>query len=174
MGVAAGQRASVSAVVADADTAISAGSGDVPVLATPRLLALAEAAAVAAIAPHLAPGMTSVGTSASLEHRRASPVGAEVVVEAELTEVDGRRLVFSFIARESAHRPGGDGEGARGAGGEARSAGRDGEGARGAGGDARSAGGAGDGEDLVVGAGTVERVLVDRAAFLARAAGPQT
>src|SRR5690349_14340321 len=149
MGVAAGQRASVSAVVADEDTAISAGSGDVPVLATPRLLALAEAAAVAAIAPHLAPGMTSVGTSASLEHRRASPVGAEVVVEAELTEVDGRRLVFSFIARESAHRPGGDGGGAR------------------------SAGGAGDGEDLVVGAGTVERVLVDRAAFLARAAGPQ-
>jgi predicted thioesterase len=150
MGVAAGQRASVSAVVADADTAISAGSGDVPVLATPRLLALAEAAAVAAIAPHLAPGMTSVGTSASLEHRRASPVGAEVVVEAELTEVDGRRLMFSFIARESAHRPGGDGEGARSA-----------------------AGAGGDGQDLVVGAGTVERVLVDRAAFLARAAGPQ-
>ena len=150
MGVAAGQRASVSAVVADADTAISAGSGDVPVLATPRLLALAEAAAVAAIAPHLAPGMTSVGTSASLEHRRASPVGAEVVVEAELTEVDGRRLMFSFIARESAHRPGGDGEGSRSA-----------------------AGASGDGEDLVVGAGTVERVLVDRAAFLARAPGLQ-
>ena len=131
MGVTAGQRASVSVAVADADTAISAGSGDVPVLATPRLLALAEAAAVAAIAPHLAPGMTSVGTSASLEHRRASPVGAEVVVEAELTEVDGRRLIFSFIAREG---------------------GQDGD------------------EDLVVGAGTVERVLVDRAAFLARAA----
>jgi fluoroacetyl-CoA thioesterase len=143
MGVAAGQRASVSVVVADADTAISAGSGDVPVLATPRLLALAEAAAVAAIAPHLAPGMTSVGTSASLEHRRASPVGVEVVVEAELTEVDGRRLMFSFIARESARHPGGAGAGGAGAG---------------------------DGEDLVVGAGTVERVLVDRAAFLARAA----
>jgi predicted thioesterase len=82
--------------------------------------------------------MTSVGTSASLEHRRASPVGAEVVVEAELTEVDGRRLMFSFIARESARHPGGAG--------------------------------AGDGEDLVVGAGTVERVVVDRAAFLARVA----
>jgi fluoroacetyl-CoA thioesterase len=143
MGVVAGQRASVSAVVADADTAISAGSGDVPVLATPRLLALAEAAAVAAIAPHLPPGVTSVGTSASLEHRRASPVGAEVVVEAELTGVEGRRLMFSFIARESTRHPGGGG-----AGGAA----------------------AGDGEDLVVGAGTVERVLVDRAAFLARAA----
>jgi predicted thioesterase len=153
MGVAAGQRASVSAVVADADTAISAGSGDVPVLATPRLLALAEAAAVAAIAPHLPPGMTSVGTSASLEHRRASPVGAEVVVEAELTEVDGRRLMFSFIARESARHPGGAGAGA------------------GAGGPGAGDAGAGDGEDLVVGAGTVERVVVDRAAFLARAAG---
>ena len=139
MGVAAGQRASVSAVVADADTAISAGSGDVPVLATPRLLALAEAAAVAAIEPQLPPGMTSVGTAASLEHRRASPVGAEVVVEAELTEVDGRRLVFSFIAREVA-------------------------------GGGSAAGAAEDGEELVVGAGTVERVLVDRAAFLARAA----
>jgi predicted thioesterase len=147
MGVAAGQRASVSAVVADADTAISAGSGDVPVLATPRLLALAEAAAVAAIAPHLPSGMTSVGTSASLEHRRASPVGAEVIVEAELTEVEGRRLMFSFIARESARHPGGAGAVA-GVGGT----------------------GAGDGEDLVVGAGTVERVVVDRAAFLARVA----
>src|SRR5215831_4166022 len=109
MGVAAGQRASVSAVVADADTAIQAGSGDVPVLATPRLLALAEAATVAAISPQLPSGMTSVGTSASLEHRRASLVGAEVVVEAELTEVDGRRLVFSFIAREDGP-PGPDGD----------------------------------------------------------------
>ena len=139
MTIAAGQRASVSAVVADADTAIQAGSGDVPVLATPRLLALAEAATVAAIAPHLAPGMTSVGTSASLEHRRASPVGAEVVVEAELTDVDGRRLVFSFIAREGGHRT--------------------------------EAPGGGGGEDRVVGAGTVERVVVDRQAFLARAGG---
>jgi fluoroacetyl-CoA thioesterase len=151
MGVTAGQRASVSVVVADADTAISAGSGDVPVLATPRLLALAEAAAVAAIAPHLAPGMTSVGTSASLEHRRASPVGAEVVVEAELTEVDGRRLMFGFIARESARRPG-DGARAGDAAGSGAGAGEDGD------------------EELVVGAGTMERVLVDRAAFLARAA----
>ena len=137
MGIAAGLRASVSAVVGDEDTAIRAGSGDVPVLATPRLLALAEAATVAAIAPHLPPGMTSVGTSASLEHRRASPVGVEVVVEAELTQIDGRRLVFSFIAREGGQRPEGPGD--------------DGD------------------EDRVVGAGTLERVLVNREAFLARA-----
>ena len=141
MGISVGERAVVRAVVDDQDTAIRAGSGDVPVLATPRLLALAEAASAAAVAPYLAPGMTSVGTGASLEHRRASPVGAELVVEAELTEVDGRRLVFSFIARESGRRPG-------------------------------APSGEGD-EEVVVGAGTVERVLVDRQAFLARArAGP--
>jgi fluoroacetyl-CoA thioesterase len=81
------------------DTAVAMGSGDVPVLGTPRLLALAEAAAAAAIRPSLEPAQTSVGTSAAMEHNLPSPFGAEVVVEAELTEVDGRRLVFRFMAR---------------------------------------------------------------------------
>lgn len=73
-------------VVGEADTAIAVGSGDVPVLATPRLLALAEAASVAAVTAQLAEGQTSVGTAVSLEYRRACPLGAEVSVEAELTE----------------------------------------------------------------------------------------
>ena len=137
MELAPGLLAELRVVVTEADTAITAGSGDVPVLATPRLLALAEAASVAAIEPHLAAEMTSVGTAASLEHRRASPVGAEIVVEAELTEVAGRRLVFSFIVRHSPSGPGAEG------GPEAE-------------------------EDLVVGAGTLERVVVDREKFLAR------
>jgi predicted thioesterase len=145
MGLAPGLRASVFAVVSEADTAIEVGSGDVPVLATPRLLALAEAASVAAIEPQLPDGMTSVGTAVSLEHRRASPVGAEIDVEAELTEVDGRRLVFSFIVRHSPS-PSGD------------EAGRGDD--------------SGDDEDLVLGAGTLERVVVDREKFLARALAP--
>jgi fluoroacetyl-CoA thioesterase len=132
MGLAPGLTSYVRIVVADADTAVAVGSGDVPVLATPRLLALAEAAAVAAIAPGLGSGMTSVGTSAVIEHKRPSPVGAEVVVESELTEVDGRRLVFRFIARQEQAAP--------------------------AAADA----------DVVVGAGTMERVLVDRERFLSR------
>ncbi len=136
-GLAAGLSAAVRAVVTDADTAAQAGSGDVPVLATPRLLALAEAATVAAVAPSLPAGTTSVGTSVSLEHRRASPVGAEVEVEAELTEVAGRRLVFSFIARDI-RLPSPDGSG----------------------------------EHAVVGAGTMERVVVDRGTFLARLQAP--
>ncbi len=155
MELAAGLRASVRVVVSEADTAIAAGSGDVPVLATPRLLALAEAASVAALGPHLAAEMTSVGTAVSLEHRRASPVGAEVVVEAELTEVDGRRLVFSFIVRHSP--PGSDG-------------GDDGGPDRAGRGISESDPGAE--EDLVVGAGTLERVVVDREKFLARAVAP--
>ena len=77
------------------------GSGDVPVLATPRLLAHAESAAAAAVRPGLAPGLTSVGTSALIEHRRPSPIGAEVVVEAELTEVVDRRLAYRFVARHA-------------------------------------------------------------------------
>jgi fluoroacetyl-CoA thioesterase len=139
MELAPGLLAELRVVVTEADTAIAAGSGDVPVLATPRLLALAEAASVAAIEPQLAAEMTSVGTAASLEHRRASPVGAEIVVEAELTEVAGRRLVFSFIVRHSPSGPGAE----------------DGPEAE---------------EDLVVGAGTLERVVVDREKFLARLA----
>jgi predicted thioesterase len=72
----------------------------VPVLGTPRLLALAEQATVAAIARHLPPGQTSVGTQVRLEHRKACPVGAEVLVSAQLLEVDGSRLVFSVLAAD--------------------------------------------------------------------------
>jgi fluoroacetyl-CoA thioesterase len=100
MSLAPGLRSFVQITVADTDTAIAMGSGDVPVLGTPRLLALAEAATVQAIRPSLEPGQTSVGTSAVMEHKRPSPIGAEVVVEAELTEVDDRRLVFSIRARQ--------------------------------------------------------------------------
>lgn len=97
-GIVAGLRASVSAEVTEDDTARALGSGDVPVLATPRLLALAEAACVAAMAGRLDDDRTTVGTGVSLEHRRATPVGERVDVAAELVEVAGRRLRFNFIA----------------------------------------------------------------------------
>src|SRR5215475_13569124 len=153
MGLAVGLRATVRHVVTEADTAIQAGSGDVPVLATPRLLALAEAACVAALESHLDDGMTSVGIRGALEHRRASPVGTEIEVEAELTELAGRRLVFGFVARHVRPRTGG------GPGGSGPASG--------------SADGDPDGNtDLVAGGGTVERIVVDRAAFLTRAGVP--
>lgn len=100
MTLAPGARATILIMVEREDTAARVGSGDVPVLATPRLLALAEAATVRAVSDRLAPGQTSVGTRVELDHRAASPVGAHVEIAAELVEVDGRRLVFSFTARD--------------------------------------------------------------------------
>lgn len=71
-------------------------SGDVAVLGTPAVLALVEAAAVAAIATALTPGQTTVGISVELEHVAPTPVGARVVARSELVRVDGRQLRFSF------------------------------------------------------------------------------
>ena len=81
--------------VTDADTAAAVGSGSLPVLGTPRLLAWCEAATCAAVDPTLAEGSTSVGTRVELEHRAASPVGAEVQVTASSSYVDGRLHRFS-------------------------------------------------------------------------------
>jgi len=93
-----------------------------------------------------------------MEHRRASPVGSSLVIEAELTEVDGSRLVFSFLAREEhprARPPGAQAPGAQAPGAQAPGAGPPG------------------GDERVVGAGTIERVVVTRERFLARAAAHQ-
>jgi fluoroacetyl-CoA thioesterase len=98
--VAAGLSARVELTVTDADTAQAVGSGDVPVLATPRLLALAEAATVAATATRMGPGMTTVGTRVELEHRVATPIGRTVVAIAQLAKVDGRRLLFEVVVTE--------------------------------------------------------------------------
>jgi len=85
-------------VVTDADTAGAVGSGDVPVLATPRLLALAEAATIDAVRGALAAGRTSVGTRVQLEHLLPSPIGTQVCVRATLVHVDGRLLRFEVVA----------------------------------------------------------------------------
>src|SRR4029453_204711 len=81
--------------VTEADTAAAVGSGEVPVLATPRVLALAERATVAAVAGVLEAGATTVGTRVELDHLVPSPVGTELEVQAVLQRVAGRRLVFA-------------------------------------------------------------------------------
>ncbi|MFF4774999.1 thioesterase family protein [Microtetraspora fusca] len=86
------------------DTAIRVGSGDVPVLGTPRLLSFAEGVTVKAVQRYLEPGQTSVGTRVELEHRAPSPVGMHVEISAELTDVDGRRLGFAITAVDKTGR----------------------------------------------------------------------
>ena len=101
-GPVAGSTASVNLLVTVADTAIALGSGEVPVLATPRVVALAEAASVAATAGTLPAGSTSVGTRIELDHLAATAVGRTVTAEATLSAVDGRRLEFDVAVREGA------------------------------------------------------------------------
>jgi fluoroacetyl-CoA thioesterase len=80
--------------VDESHTAQSLGSGDVAVLGTPALLALAESACVDAIADDLPEGETSVGTWAEIEHLKATPVGQTVCAHATLIGHHGRRLEF--------------------------------------------------------------------------------
>jgi len=94
--------ATLTFTVTDEDTAVAVGSGSLPVLGTPRLLAWCEAATCAAIEPSLTPGSTSVGTRVTLEHLAASPVGTRVEVTATSAVVDGRLHRFSVAARHSA------------------------------------------------------------------------
>jgi len=85
--------------VTDADTAESVGSGDVPVLATPRLIAWLEAATLQAATEFTGQGQTTVGTAVRIEHRRATPVGGAVDVVAEPPDAPaGRRLTFCVRA----------------------------------------------------------------------------
>lgn len=76
------------------NTAVKYGSGDVPVFATPALVGLMEGAAIKAVDQFLPSGFCTVGTKVSITHSAATPVGMTVTCRAELTEVDGRRLVF--------------------------------------------------------------------------------
>lgn len=97
-----GRKASVSLEVGPEDTAIAMGSGDVPVLASPRVVALAEQAAVRALGSCLPQGKTSVGAWVEMEHLQPTPVGGTVTAEATMLGVHGRRLEFSVTVHDDA------------------------------------------------------------------------
>jgi predicted thioesterase len=82
------------------------GSGSIEVFGTPGLVALMERAACAAVASHLADGQTTVGTRIDVRHLAATPAGLEVRATAELTHVDGRRLIFNVEAFDDAEKIG--------------------------------------------------------------------
>lgn len=84
--------------VTEAVTAERMGSGDMPVLATPAMMALMENAAMLAVANHLPEGSTTVGGHISSSHLRPSKIGDMVRAEAEVTKVDGRKIEFKVAA----------------------------------------------------------------------------
>jgi fluoroacetyl-CoA thioesterase len=93
-----GLTAEIEAIVTEADTAERLGSGLVPVLGTPALVALLERAAVQALVGRLPPGQTSVGGRIDVRHLAPTPVGMRIHARAELLEVQGRRLIFHVEA----------------------------------------------------------------------------
>lgn len=86
--------------VGNENTAIALGSGDMPVLATPAMMALMENAAMLAVASELEDGDTTVGGHIESSHLRPTPVGAEVSATATLEKVEGRKLYFNIIAHQ--------------------------------------------------------------------------
>jgi predicted thioesterase len=93
-----GLHAELDHTVIEADSASQWGSGLVPVFSTPALVGLMEQSAVTALIGHLPPGQTTVGARIDVRHLAATPLGMQVRTRAELTAVDGRKLVFKIQA----------------------------------------------------------------------------
>ena len=87
--------------VTTSDTASAVGSGDLPVLATPIMVALMEAAACDALIGRLQPGFTSVGSRIDVRHLAPSIVGARVTAAAEIIDVRGSKVTFAVSAQDS-------------------------------------------------------------------------
>lgn len=90
-----GSSASITFVVDEASTAIALGSGDVPVLGTPKVVALMEQAAVEAIGDQLPGRLTTVGTEINIAHLAPSAVGSEVTAHAHVIKIDSGAIIFT-------------------------------------------------------------------------------
>ncbi|MCD8149320.1 MAG: thioesterase family protein [Clostridiales bacterium] len=84
------------------NSAAAVGSGLLEVFATPSMIALMEKTASSSVQPFLEDGQGTVGIELRVKHLAATPLGMTVRCESELTEVDGRRLVFSVKAYDDA------------------------------------------------------------------------
>lgn len=107
MNMTVGLKGRAETVVTPENTAQAAGSGLVPVFATPHMIALMENAAVQAVQAYLAADEGTVGTRLDVTHVAATPIGMKVWAEAELTAVEGRKLTFAVRAYDEAEQVGG-------------------------------------------------------------------
>lgn len=102
MQVVTGTRGVARLVVGEADTAAAMGSGDVPVLGTPRLIGLCEEATVAALAGCNSLAETTVAMRVQVDHMQPTRLGIEVIADAVLEKVEGRRLTFTVSVSDPA------------------------------------------------------------------------
>lgn len=86
-------------IVTTQDTALYQGSGDMEVLATPRMMALMENAAMLAVKDELPEGSTTVGGHIESSHLRPSKVGTEITATATVTKVEGKKIYFDIKAQ---------------------------------------------------------------------------
>ena len=107
MSIEIGMKGRAETLVAPDNTAQAAGSGLLPVFATPWMAALMENAAVQAVQGALSPEEGTVGTRLDVTHDAATPIGLTVWAEAELTAVEGRKLTFAVSAYDQRERIGG-------------------------------------------------------------------
>ena len=107
MSIEVGMKGRAEAVVTQENTARAAGSGLVPVFATPWMIALMENAAVSAVQARLAPDEGTVGTRLDVTHDAATPIGMRVWAEAEVIAAEGRRLTFAVSAYDESEKIGG-------------------------------------------------------------------
>lgn len=96
-----GIKGAQSVVVDESNIASTVGSGDLPVFATPAMIALIEKTASQSVQPYLEMGTSTVGTHLDIAHTSATPIGLTVVCETELVEIDRRRLVFKVRVYDS-------------------------------------------------------------------------
>ena len=101
-----GLTGSAEILVGTRDTAPHVGSGKVKVLATPVMVSLMEEASLNAVEGLLPPGHQTVGTRLDITHVKATPVGLRVTARAEVTRVEGRRVLFRVWADDEKERIG--------------------------------------------------------------------
>ena len=101
-----GLQGSTEIMVGTRDTAPHVGSGKIKVLATPVLVMLLEEAALNAVEGFLPAGHQTVGTRLDVSHTAATPVGMRVYAHAEVSRVEGRKLVFRVWAEDEVERIG--------------------------------------------------------------------
>ncbi len=101
-----GMKAEATTTVVHENTAASVGAGGVEVFGTPMMIALMENASWQAVANGLDTNQVTVGTVVNIRHLAATPLGQKVRAEAELIEIDGRRLVFDVAAYDERQKIG--------------------------------------------------------------------